>query len=74
MPMSRCFPFPPPGYEKKKIRTEEADSLIKVELIESYCSPLKIMISVGAVPVAALASVGAVLVAALASVGAYPCR
>ncbi|KAF3608545.1 hypothetical protein DY000_02051230 [Brassica cretica] len=27
--MSRCFPFPPPGYEKKKIRTEEADSLIK---------------------------------------------
>ncbi|KAL0744200.1 hypothetical protein Bca4012_085713 [Brassica carinata] len=26
--MSRCFPFPPPGYEKK-IRTEEADSLIK---------------------------------------------
>ncbi|CAF2102750.1 hypothetical protein BRARA_E03221 [Brassica rapa] len=27
--MSRCFPFPPPGYEKKKIRTEEADSLVK---------------------------------------------
>lgn len=26
--MSRCFPFPPPGYEKK-IRTVEADSLIK---------------------------------------------
>uniref|UniRef100_A0A1J3F4I4 DNA ligase 1 n=1 Tax=Noccaea caerulescens TaxID=107243 RepID=A0A1J3F4I4_NOCCA len=26
--MSRCFPFPPPGYEKK-IRTDEADSLIK---------------------------------------------
>ncbi|CAN7002621.1 unnamed protein product [Brassica rapa subsp. trilocularis] len=26
--MSRCFPFPPPGYEKK-VRTEEADSLIK---------------------------------------------
>ncbi|KAF8050501.1 hypothetical protein N665_1956s0004 [Sinapis alba] len=26
--MSRCFPFPPPGYEKK-IRTEETDSLIK---------------------------------------------
>ncbi|CAH8291147.1 unnamed protein product [Eruca vesicaria subsp. sativa] len=29
VPMSRCFPFPPPGYEKKKISTEEADSLIK---------------------------------------------
>lgn len=29
--MSRCFPFPPPGYEKK-IRTEEADSLIKVHM------------------------------------------
>ncbi|OAP06931.1 hypothetical protein AXX17_AT3G07230 [Arabidopsis thaliana] len=27
--MSRCFPFPPPGYEKK-IRTEASDSLIKV--------------------------------------------
>lgn len=27
--MSRCFPFPPPGYEKK-IRTDEADPLIKV--------------------------------------------
>ncbi|XP_033146913.1 glutamic acid-rich protein [Brassica rapa] len=26
--MSRCFPFPPPGYEKK-ISTDEADSLIK---------------------------------------------
>ncbi|KAJ0244349.1 hypothetical protein HA466_0189980 [Hirschfeldia incana] len=26
--MSRCFPFPPPGYEKK-IRTDESDSLIK---------------------------------------------
>uniref|UniRef100_A0A1J3CRR5 DNA ligase 1 n=1 Tax=Noccaea caerulescens TaxID=107243 RepID=A0A1J3CRR5_NOCCA len=26
--MSRCFPFPPPGYEKK-IRIDEADSLIK---------------------------------------------
>ncbi|KAJ4886034.1 hypothetical protein Rs2_25782 [Raphanus sativus] len=26
--MSRCFPFPPPGYEKK-IRNDEADSLIK---------------------------------------------
>ncbi|KAL0699339.1 hypothetical protein Bca4012_055461 [Brassica carinata] len=26
--MSRCFPFPPPGYEKK-IRTDEADSLLK---------------------------------------------
>ncbi|VYS69720.1 unnamed protein product [Arabidopsis thaliana] len=26
--MSRCFPFPPPGYEKK-IRTDEADPLVK---------------------------------------------
>lgn len=26
--MSRCFPFPPPGYEKKA-RTEDVDSLIK---------------------------------------------
>ncbi|CAH2044755.1 unnamed protein product [Thlaspi arvense] len=26
--MSRCFPFPPPGYEKK-IRTDEADPLLK---------------------------------------------
>ncbi|XP_010442286.1 PREDICTED: myb-like protein X [Camelina sativa] len=26
--MSRCFPFPPPGYEKK-IRTDEAEPLVK---------------------------------------------
>jgi hypothetical protein len=29
--MSRCFPFPPPGYEKK-IRTDEADPLVKVHM------------------------------------------
>lgn len=29
--MSRCFPFPPPGYEKK-IRADEADPLIKVHM------------------------------------------
>lgn len=27
--MSRCFPFPPPGYEKKS-RAEDADLLKKV--------------------------------------------
>ncbi|CAG7882190.1 unnamed protein product [Brassica rapa] len=29
--MSRCFPFPPPGYEKKISSTDEAHSLIKQE-------------------------------------------
>lgn len=29
--MSRCFPFPPPGYEKKA-RTDDADLLKKVNL------------------------------------------
>ncbi|KAJ0249610.1 hypothetical protein HA466_0150800 [Hirschfeldia incana] len=27
--MSRCFPFPPPGYEKKIRTTDEADALLK---------------------------------------------
>ncbi|MBA0664453.1 hypothetical protein Goklo_004450 [Gossypium klotzschianum] len=30
--MSRCFPFPPPGYEKKA-RTDDADFLKKVNTV-----------------------------------------
>lgn len=30
--MSRCFPFPPPGYEKKA-KTEDVDLLKKVHLL-----------------------------------------
>jgi hypothetical protein len=30
--MSRCFPFPPPGYEKKA-RTEDVDLLKKVNCL-----------------------------------------
>ena len=33
--MSRCFPFPPPGYEKK-ISTDEAHSLIKVTICSLF--------------------------------------
>ncbi|MBA0628764.1 hypothetical protein Godav_023424 [Gossypium davidsonii] len=34
--MSRCFPFPPPGYEKKA-RTDDADFLKKVNTVY-FCS------------------------------------
>lgn len=34
--MSRCFPFPPPGYEKKA-RIENEDLLKKVNTIFLYC-------------------------------------
>lgn len=34
--MSRCFPFPPPGYEKKA-RTDDVDVLKKVNLL-SLCA------------------------------------
>lgn len=30
--MSRCFPFPPPGYEKKA-RNEDTDLLTKVYIL-----------------------------------------
>ena len=33
--MSRCFPFPPPGYEKKA-RTDEVDLLKKVNILFLY--------------------------------------
>lgn len=33
--MSRCFPFPPPGYEKKA-RTDDVDVLKKVNLLSLY--------------------------------------
>lgn len=35
--MSRCFPFPPPGYEGKS-RTDDVDLLKKVNTIFLYCA------------------------------------
>jgi hypothetical protein len=33
--MSRCFPFPPPGYEKKA-RSDDVDLLEKVHTLAFY--------------------------------------
>lgn len=42
--MSRCFPFPPPGYEKK-LRPEEGDLLKEVcSILSSLCGCVSVVL------------------------------